>query len=506
MSSDLIINATPQETRVALLENGLLAEIFIEREKDRGIAGNLYVGKVARILPGMQVAFVDIGISKAAFLYVDDIYFSFKDFEAEMLERTEEDDECFTVNEERALLKSPPQIKDLITEGQELLVQVSKEPIGTKGPRITSHVSLPSRHLVLMPTVNHLGISRRIEDDTERRRLKEVLQKVRPPDMGFIVRTAAEGMSEEDLKLDMDYLLKLWDNIQKKQSNSPVPGLIHHDLDVALRAIRDLSTKELDQIIVDSDEEYKSILKFTDSFMPQLSRLVTRYERDDPIFDYYGIEIELNRALGKRVWLKSGGYIVIEKTEAVSTIDVNTGKYVGKGNPEDTILRTNLEAVKEIAYQLRLRNIGGIIIIDFIDMKKEESREKVFQALKEALKKDKSKTTILRISELGLVEMTRKRTREDLVGYLSEPCFYCESKGFTKSKVTICYEIFREIKKEADKIPGNKIFVAMHPDVADLIYEQERTYLEQLENLIRKKIIIKVKENLHIEEFEINGR
>ena len=507
MGSDLVINVTPQENRVALLENGLLTEIYIEREKDRGIAGNIYKGKVVRILPGMQVAFVDIGLNKAAFLYVDDVYFNFKDIEAEMLGKNDDAEADFLdMREKQPPSKQPTQIKDLLTEGQEVLVQVSKQPIGSKGPRITSHISLPGRQLVLMPTVNHIGISRRIENETERQRLREIAQRIKPPEMGFIVRTASEGMGEEDLKLDMSYLLKLWENIQKKQANTPVPSLIHYDLNLTLRAIRDLSTKDFDSIIVDSKEEYENILKFTNMFMPQLSHLVRFYERDDPIFDYYGIEIELSRALGKRVWLKSGGYIVIEKTEAVTTIDVNTGRYVGKGNPEDTILRNNLEAVKEIAYQLRLRNIGGIIIIDFIDMKKEENREKVFQALKEALKKDKSKTNILKISELGLVQMTRKRTREDLVGYLSEPCFYCDGKGFLKSKLTICYEILREIKKEAAKIPGNKIFVALHPEVADLIYEEERSYLEELESQIRKKIIIKVNENLHIEQFEINGR
>ncbi|RLA94654.1 MAG: Rne/Rng family ribonuclease [Deltaproteobacteria bacterium] len=507
MGSDIIINVTPQERRVALLENGILAEIYFEREKDRGIAGNIYKGKVVRILPGMQAAFVDIGLNKAAFIYVDDVYYNFKDIEAEMLSRNENEEESFCEIEAKQLLpKQPVQIKDLLTEGQEVLVQVSKEPIGSKGPRVTSHISLPGRQLVLMPTVSHVGVSRRIENESERRRLREIVQKIKPPEMGFIVRTASEGMSEEDLKLDMNYLLKLWENIQRKQEKAPVPSLIHYDLNLTLRAIRDLSSKDLDNIIVDSKTEYESILKFTDMFMPQLSRLVVLYERDEPIFDYYGIEIELTRALGERVWLKSGGYIVIEKTEALTTIDVNTGRFVGKGNPEETILRNNLEAVKEIAYQLRLRNIGGIIIIDFIDMKKEESREKVFQAFKEVLKKDKSKTNILRISELGLVEMTRKRTREDLVGYLTEPCFYCEGKGFLKSKLTICYEILREIKKEAAKIPGNKIFVAIHPEIAEIIYEEERNYLEELENQIRKKIIIKVKENLHIEQFEINGR
>ena len=507
MGSDLVINITPQENRVALLESGLLTEIYIEREKDRGIAGNIYKGKAVRILPGMQVAFVDIGLNKAAFLYVDDIYYSFKDFEAEMLSKNEEEEEdSYGIEEKRPPSRQPTQIKDLLTEGQEILVQVSKEPIGSKGPRITSHISLPGRQVVLMPTVNHIGISRRIENENERRRLREIIQTIKPPEMGIIVRTASEGMGEDELNLDMNYLLKVWETIQKKQANAPVPSLIHYDLNLTLRAIRDLATKELDTIIVDSKEEYDKILKFTDMFMPQLSHLVMLYERDDPIFDYYGIEIELGRALGDRVWLKSGGYIVIERTEALTTIDVNTGRYVGKGNPEDTILRNNLEAVKEIAYQLRLRNIGGIIIIDFIDMKKEESREKVFQAFNEALRKDKSKTNILRISELGLVEMTRKRTREDIIRYLTEPCFYCDGKGFLKSKLTICYEILREIIKEAAKIPGNKIFVALHHEVADLIYEEERGFLEEIESQIRKKIIIKVKENLHIEQYEIDGR
>lgn len=507
MGSDIIINVTPQESRVALLENGVLAEIYIEREKDRGIAGNIYKGKVVRILPGMQVAFLDVGLSKAAFLYVDDIYYNFKDFEAEMLKASEENGEEPYANEEEASLsKEPVQIKDLLTEGQELLVQVSKEPIGSKGPRITSHISLPGRQLVLMPTVNHVGISRRIELDIERRRLREIVHRIKPPDMGFIVRTASEGMGDEEISADMEYLVKLWDSIQRKQASAPVPSLIHSDLNLPLRAIRDLATKDVDTIVVDSKEEYENILKFTEMFMPQISHLVTLYERSDALFDYYGIEIEINRALAERVWLKSGGYIVIERTEAVTTIDVNTGRYVGKGNPEDTILRTNIEAVKEIAYQLRLRNIGGIIIIDFIDMKKEESRDKVFQTLREVLRKDKSKTNILKISELGLVEMTRKRTREDLVGYLSEPCFYCDGRGFLKSKLTICYEIFRSIRKEASKIPGNKIFVALHPEVADLIYEEQRGYLEELENQIRKKVVIKVKENLHLEHFEINGR
>ena len=505
MSSDLVINVTPQESRVALLENGTVAEIFIEREKDRGLAGNIYKGKVVRILPGMQVAFVDIGLNKAAFLYVDDIYYDFKDFEAEMLNYSDDDeDNHYDTEKSPSRLAAPVQITDLITEGQELLVQISKGPIGTKGPRITSHISLPSRQLVLIPTVNHVGISRRIENENERSRLKEIIQKIKPPEAGFIVRTVSEGAAEQDLQLDLDYLLKLWDTIQKKQINASVPSLLHRDLNLTSRAIRDLSTKELDRIIVDSKEEYENILKFTGTFMPSLSRLVTLYEKEDPLFEYYGIENDLNRALGERVWLKSGGYIIIEKTEALTSIDVNTGRYVGKKNSEDTILRTNLEAVKEIAYQIRLRNMGGIIVIDFIDMKKDESREKVSQSLMEFFKKDKRKTNILKFSELGLVEMTRKRTREDIIRYLSEPCIYCEGRGFTKSKTTICYEIFREIKKESAKIPGDKIYVAINPEIADTIYAEERDHLEALEKKIHKKIMLKVKENLHLEKFEVN--
>lgn len=505
MGSELIINASLRETRVALLENGVLVEVYIEREKDRGIAGNIYKGKVVRILPGMQVAFVDIGLPKAAFLYVDDVLYDFKDIETQLLRQNGEEEIInYRFENNDNPLSSDLQINDLLMEGQEILVQVSKGPIGSKGPRITSYISLPGRYLVLLPNVNNVGVSRRIESEKERKRLKEIVQRIKPPEVGFIVRTASEGMSEEDLCLDRDYLLKLWESIKKKQQNAPTPSLIHRDLNLTLRAVRDLASKDMVRIVVDSREEFNNIIKFTEMFMPHLSYLVTLYDREEPIFDYYGIEIELNRVLGERVWLKSGGYIVIEKTEAVTTIDVNTGKYVGKGDPEDTILRTNLEAVKEIAYQLRLRDIGGIIIIDFIDMKKDESRDKVFKALKEVLAKDKSKTNILRISEFGLVEMTRKRTGEDLISYLSEPCFYCEGKGFLKSKETICYEIFRAIKKESAKIPGNKIFVALHPEIADLIYAEERGYLEDLENQIRKKVIIKINENLHIEQFEIN--
>ena len=324
--------------------------------------------------------------------------------------------------------------------------------------------------------------------------------------MGFIVRTASEGRTEEDLLTDLNFLLKLWERVQHKKVNAPVPSIIHSDLDICLRAIRDLYTKDVGKVVVDSAKEYNELIEFIETFIPQLKYSIEFYEAEEPIFDAYGIEVEISRALGRKVWLKSGGYIVIEETEALTAVDVNTGKYVGKGNPEDTILKTNLEAVKEIAYQLRLRNIGGIIIIDFIDMEREGGRERVFQTLYEALKKDRAKTNILRISELGLVEMTRKRTRENLSRILCESCSYCEGKGVIKSKTTLCFEIFREIRREAMNVPSNMIIVSLHPEVADFLYDEERYAIEELEDKLKKKIIIKVRSSFHQEEYEIESR
>ena len=502
MSTELIINVSSQETRVALVENGVLAELYIEHHTDRGIAGNIYKGKVVRVLPGMQAAFIDIGLEKAAFLYVSDVCSDLEEFE-EMLTIEEPgielDSSLFNA------INRPLQIEDMIYEGQEVLVQVTKEPIGSKGARVSSHITLPGRHLVLMPTVNHLGVSRRIENENERKRLREIIKKIKPDGYGFIVRTASEGKNEEDLNTDMDFLLKLWDNILEKKNNIPIRSLIHHDLDMTMRTIRDLFTEDVDRLIIDSEKEYKKTLEFVETFMPKMKYSVELYDKDEPVFDAYGIEVEIGRALGEKVWLKSGGYIVIEDTEALVAIDVNTGKYVGRRNPEDTILKTNLEAVKEIAYQLRLRNIGGIIIIDFIDMKKESSKEKVFQSLRQALKKDKAKTNILKISELGLVEMTRKRTRDSLGGVLCEPCTYCEGKGFIKSKTTILNEVIREIKREITEIQGSTIYVFVNPDISDLLFEEERTEIDTLERRYNKSIIIKARDDFHQEQFEVDG-
>ncbi len=505
MSSELIINVTSYETRVALLENSSLAELHIERESDKGITGNIYKGRVTRVLPGMQAAFVDIGISRSAFLYVVDVYHSDRGFE-EMMNGTQDVPVDMEQNDKPSDLQQPRltyPIEDLLMEGQEIPVQVVKEPIGSKGSRISSHISLPGRYLVYMPMVNHVGISRRIENEEERARLKDIVQRIKPADAGFIIRTASEGATEEEIAMDMDFLSRVWDNIQKRMLHAAVPSLVHEDLSISLRAIRDLYSRDVERVVVDSRKTYDSIMEFSENFMPQLKHSVEYYDREEPIFDAYGIEVEISRALGKRIWLKSGGYIVIEETEALVAIDVNTGRFVGKGNPDDTIYKTNLEAVKEIAYQIRLRNLGGIIIIDFIDMDRESDRDKILQAFKEALSKDRAKSNILSISELGLIEMTRKRVRENLSRKMGEPCPYCEGRGSIRSTPSLCYEILRSIRREAMNSMGSKIIVLVHPDVATFLYDEERNGVEELEKQIKKKIMIKIKDDLHHEQFEI---
>jgi ribonuclease G len=504
MSNQLIINVTSQETKVALLEDGMLAELYIERTKGRSIVGNIYKGKVMKVLPGMQAAFVDIGLEKAAFLYVSDVYRDIEEYSL-MLEEGSNGEGDFEFEMDRVPIYpfQPSQIEDLLCEGQEILVQVSKEPIGTKGTRITSHFTLPSRYLVLMPTVDHVGVSRRIKDHGERKRLMEIVQGVKPQGLGFIVRTASEGGDKGLLRGDMDFLLKLWDNIQRKKENSSAPCLIHSDLTMVLRVIRDLLSPEVNRVVVDDREEYQNIINFTKTYMPKLKWDIEIYEGREPTFDAYGIEMEVDKSLGRKVWLKSGGYIVIDMTEALTAIDVNTGRFVGKRNLEDTILKTNLEAAKEIAYQLRLRNIGGIIIIDFIDMERDGDREKVYLALEEALKKDRMKTNILKISELGLVEMTRKRTRESVPRILCEPCTYCDGAGYIKSKTTVCYDIFREIERMVSGLGGATVMVDVNPEVADLLYDEERMGIEELERKLNKKIVIKAKDGLHQDQFEI---
>ncbi len=500
MTKELVINTTSHETRVALLENGHIAELYIERTRERGIVGNIYLGRVIRVLPGMQAAFVDIGLEKAAFLYVADVL-----DEMEAVEQFVEGGNHYAQpSDEQGDERPPlPPIEDLLQEGQEILVQIAKEPIGTKGARITSHISLPGRHLVFMPTVDHVGISRRIENEDEKTRLRELIEQIRPQGTGFIVRTAAEGKSQEDLQADMDFLVGLWQDIARRRENKHATSLIHSDLDVTSKVLRDILTEDVRRIVVDSQEEYDKIVRFIGTFMPKLKYSIELYQDEEPIFDAFGLEVEIARALGRKVWLKSGGYIIIEQTEALAAIDVNTGRFVGKHNLEDTILKTNLEAVKEIAFQLRLRNLGGLIIIDFIDMEKEAHREKVHSALEEALKNDKSKTNILKISELGLVEMTRKRVRESIGRTLCEGCPYCEGKGYIKSRTTMVYEIFRELRREIRNMPGYRLTLLVHPDIAALLYDEERPGIEELERRFEKQIAINTRPNFHQEQFEI---
>ncbi len=508
MYKELIINATEHETRVALLEDGTIVELFIDRGDDENIAGNIYKGRVQRVLPGMQAAFVDIGLNQAAFIYVDDVIGdSTSEFEAVFLNGSDQDESDNQIEDTPGAVgnyhKREKQIEELLFEGQEILVQVAKAPIGSKGARITSHISLPGRFLVLMPTVDHIGISRRIEDEEERTRLRNLVAGLREKPYGYIVRTAAEGIEKEKLVKEMLFLVNLWEKIQKKYEMVSATAIMYKELTITLRAVRDLLTDEADKLVIDSYSGYQAVLNFLEEFMPQLKDSVEYFEGGEPIFDAYNLEVDISRALKKKVWLKSGGYIVIEQTEALVAIDVNTGRYVGKHNFDETILKTNLEAVKEIAYQIRLRNLGGIIIIDFIDMIKNADREKVCNALKEAFKKDKSKTNVLPMSDMGLIQMTRKRIRKALPKLLCEPCFYCEGDGYLLSKQSICYNIYREIIRETRDMNSNRFTLRVNPDIADLLHGEENDLIHSLENRLGKQIVIYPNPRFHLEEFDI---
>jgi len=498
MPKEIIVNHTERETRIALLDNTTMSNFFVERTTGRSIAGNIYLGKVVRVLPGMQAAFVDIGLDRTAFLYVADASYDLSHFEF----MVDEDDDL-DFDEKWHKREISYSIEEIIKEGQEVFVQVSKEPFGNKGARITTHISLAGRNLVLMPTLNHIGVSRKIQDERERQRLHEIIERLSPEGYGFIARTASEGKEEDDLRGDFEYLTRLWETIKKKKSEADVPELVHEELGITLRTMRDLYTEEVEKIIVDSKEEYDRISQFMSEFMPDAEHFLELYEKYEPIFDHYGIELDVERVLNRKVWLKSGGYIAIEETEALTAIDVNTGKYTGKKNLEETILKTNLEAVKEIAYQLPVRNIGGIIIIDFIDMEIEANRDKVFNALNEELERDRNKTKIQKISEMGLIEMTRQRTGKSLGKILCETCPYCEGSGSVKSGKTICNAIFRKLERETINELAEAVCITVHKDIADCLLEEERGTVEGLESRLNKKINIKVNNYFHREHFEI---
>jgi ribonuclease G len=703
-SSILVINAAGAETRVALVESGSIHEFYLERKREKGIVGNIYKGRVVRVLPGMQAAFVDIGLEKAAFLYVGDVTgdpdFS-EEFELTEGEHagslhevpTEQEAEDLELKA-RAAAENPPEphpdseaepmvdvtasqegpspvadelaaasegpsltpapfgvtegieepaapdlaspegqssaeeqtsaepsgdtaapltpipltqavgfdpvpapppllvpelppsdaaapaleqtpaaepssgqlsarpaeaareargdregrdrgrrddrrhgrdrngrnghnghghghgrgrdddrrpresknIQDLLKEGQEVIVQVAKDPIGTKGARITSHISLPGRHLVFMPTVDHIGISRRIEKDAERRRLREIVDRLRPEGTGFIVRTVAENVEAQKLEADIRFLIQVWNEIIRTKDKVGAPALLHPDLDLILRATRDLFTADVQKLVIDDRDEYERILRFVEEQAPHLKSQIEFYQSDEPIFDAYGIEQEIKRASQRKVWLRSGGYLIMDQAEALTAVDVNSGRYVGKKNLEETITKINVEAAKEIVYQLRLRNIGGIIIIDFIDMDKPQNRDKVFKALQEALGRDKAKTNVLKISELGLVEMTRKRVRESVTRMMNEPCSYCDGKGHIKSKVTVAYEIFREIRRDASSFHEPVMVINCHPEVARILQGAERDELRYLMDRFNKTIQVKSQQGYHQEQFDIYGR
>jgi len=668
MSSILVINAAGRETRVALVENGQIAEFYLERKKDKGIVGNIYKGRITRVLPGMQAAFVDIGLEKAAFLYVTDVFYD-PDFSRAQFELTEgEHDEAPEVpeiadNAEEALAqgagadlersepepheapsldtpsssgpddsgpasasfadeiplaegagasrtqevptsagdlsastptdfdsgpsatgveperpstaalepersadeaatsafaptpapspeswqpaartasepeirgerrarerqrygrderehgrnrgderfknRKPARIEELLKVGQEVLVQISKDPIGTKGARLTSHISIPGRHLVFMPTVDHVGISRRISNEKERRRLREIVDRLRPPGTGFIVRTVAENVPQEKLESDIRFLIEVWNECIRRNEKTKGPGLLYPDLDLILRATRDLFAHDVEKLVIDERDEYERVLSFVSAQDPALRDRVLLHEEEEPIFDAYGIEQEINRAVQRKVWLRSGGYLIIDQAEALTAIDVNSGRYVGKKSLEETITKINVEAAKEIVYQLRLRNIGGIIICDFIDMEKATNRDKVFKTLQEALGRDKAKTNVLRISELGLVEMTRKRVRESIGRILHEDCSVCDGRGFVKTATTVCYEIFRQIRREASNFKEPVLVINCSGDVARLLQGDERQELRHLMDRFNKSIQVKAQQNYHREQYDIYGR
>ncbi|HEU4411918.1 MAG TPA: Rne/Rng family ribonuclease [Polyangiaceae bacterium] len=664
----IVINVDIRETRVALIEGGIIAELHIERAGQERCLGDVVLGRVTRVLPGMQAAFLDVGLDKAAFLHVEDLirHDDFEHYLAGTKRRVERDDDEQPAPEaapppaaasalapeagaaegegeaaaeagttvakpgrrrrrrksgaeggekagaeggERAgagaaseggaepgegaggASEAPPRgraraeareraggegeargraggpaepprgekrrgggkggkgggsgkggsegaskegkggspkvrkgssskaegpsridkntpIREVVREGQEVLVQISKEPIGTKGARVTSHVSLPGRYVVYMPTVEYVGISKRIGSEKERQRLREAIESMRPPSGGLIVRTVAEGLTKKQLKADIGYLVRLWGEIAKKREKARAPSLLYKELDLVLKAARDLFGDDVHKIIVDDREQYERLKRFVEAFLPERANDVELYEGSEPIFDAYGIEEEIARALARKVPLPSGGYLIIDEAEALTAIDVNTGSYVGKGSKdhEETILKTNLEAVEEIAYQLRFRNLGGLIVLDLIDMERASSREQVRRRLEDLLLKDKAKTSLNRISELGLIEMTRKRTRESIGRLLHEPCFYCDGTGQVRSKQTTVYEILRSIRREHSSLPGYTVVVQAHPEVISLMKGEERSAVQEAERRFTRRIDLQPRKEYHLEQFELTGR
>jgi len=485
MASTLVINEREYETRVAVLENNDLVELYIERNSDSMSVGNIYKGPVTKVLPGMDSAFIDIGQDRAAFLSVSDIYRVSDDVEFER--------------------KKNQNISSILKKGNVLLVQISKGPIGTKGPRVTTNITLPGRYLVLTPMMPGIGISRKIEQRSERDKLKKILEGLYGiHGYGLIARTASEGVPAKVLKKDYDFLVGKWNEMVKKKKKQTHKGLVHTEMEVSLRVIRDVLTSDVNKIVVDNQDTHRDLVKYLGQYDPRSKRLVEFYGGEGNIFEKYDVERKIAMLLEKKVWLKSGGYIVIDQAEAAVVIDVNTGKYVGNKNFAETIFNTNLEAVKDIAYQLRLRNLGGVIIIDFIDMDKKDHREKVIAALKDALKKDRAKTNVIGMSELGFVEMTRKRVRDSFVKNVCSVCPYCAGRGYNKSYKTVTYEVFRDLEKHSSNNDIKKIVVCLNPVIIDYIYQNEKKLLEHAKKQCKKEVVLEADKTLHHEQYKLS--
>jgi ribonuclease G len=508
MTKEMIISSNGHETMVAILEDDLVAEIFIERERQRGVAGNVYKGRVSKVLPGMQSSFIDVGLERDGFLYVAEVIDTLEEFEK--LEAGDEDDKGGAPRDrERERARQQAKIEDLLKDGQEILVQVVKEPLGTKGARLTSHVTMPGRFLVFMPTVDHVGVSRKIESREERARLRGIVREFRESHGftgGVIIRTAAAGRPREDIVSDLEAFHAIWTDIRQKMESSRAPAVVYREQNLVGKLLRDLLTDEFQAIRIDNQQDHQRVLELVERILPTLVPRVKLYSKPFPIFEEYGVQAEIDKALKSKVWLKSGGSIVINQTEALVAIDVNTGRYVGKktsGRLEDTIVKTNLEAVKEIVRQIRLRDLGGIIVLDLIDMEDKKNRQKVLQAVEQELKKDRSPSKALQVSDFGLVIITRKRVKQSLERVLTEPCPYCSGSGVIKSSSTICYEILSEVRKIGPDLNGHRLILRVNPDIARALKEEENAVLSDLTLSLGRDVTIKPDVQLHHEQFDV---
>lgn len=503
MQKEMIVSTNGHETMVAILEEDLVAEIFVERERHRGVVGNVYKGRVSKVLPGMQSSFIDIGLERDGFLYVADVVDTIEEFD-----KLESDEDAPKAGREDRN-RPQPKIEELLKEGQEILVQVVKEPLGTKGARLTSHVTMAGRFLVFMPTVDHVGVSRKIESRDERSRLRGIVKDFRTAHGftgGVIIRTAAAGRPQEDIIADLEAFHTIWKEIRQKTESQRAPAVVYREASLVSKLLRDLLTEEYQSIRIDNEHEHRRVIELVERIMPSLAPKVKLYTKPFPIFDEYGVQAEIDRALKSKVFLKSGGSIVINQTEALVAIDVNTGRYVGKktsGRLEDTIVKTNLEAVKEIVRQIRLRDLGGIIVLDLIDMEEKKNRQKVLQAVEVELKKDRSPSKALQVSDFGLIIITRKRVKQSLERVLTEPCPYCSGTGVIKSSSTICYEILSEVKKVGPDLNGHRLLLRVNPDIARALKEEESAVLRDLRNSIGKDVTIKSDVHLHHEQFDV---